>query len=765
VGGALMNISYFASDADRGDAASNDITLTAPGRYDFNGFGNHTEPNYMGVSPFQTYPENGAGWVTESPYYLPWYFERGDASEDGWDRLRYDGQATNPMGDPLRFQVDAVAGQTYEVMILTGDASWNHDQESFTVSGSGIGGTSDSELVSVWGAGAPDGSGTQVTWGGGTANPSAGYFRWVRLTVSVDDVPGPIGTLTLDMEDLGGSNGTTVILAMDIRPVDTVGQLTLVRATPAPAESPTGGPPPEFSTLPADGMTVDRYTGTGAPPNAVLTVTVSAGGQYAQLTSDCELATFGGQVTATAEGSFEFWVQRPATLTVSDESEDWTIVVEESSGLSRGTAIQPYEAPSQNAPLRFDFGATTSPVQTDFLQVVPQTIYNATRGYGWTTRVAAGDRRDNYTSGYPEFLTHDTASPLRTDFNSGRNATFKADLPDGTGTYSVRLYHSNPLYFGRVPYTTQPFTVTVENVTYTVPAIPPGTTYINEVSGVTVNDGTLDILFGVNSTAFTIAGIDISRGTLPTESPLLASGDPRDAGAATISLGDLQPLVAEAAARWTATGLTPAQTATLANVRYAVADLGGAYLGLANPATNTIRIDDDAAMFGWSLVSGHSSVVIGHWSLDDAQMTNDKGPMPHDGVSLLTVMMHELGHLLGYEHSDAGLMAPVLSASPARAASSSFALHRFAFPLPPSATSDAVFADWGHDDLLEEEGDEARESPCLPSQSPDLLAAVLVQSSEDAEETSLPRRSRLQRYERDLDAWFTELMAEESIPQ
>ncbi|NLF70850.1 MAG: hypothetical protein GX575_17605, partial [Candidatus Anammoximicrobium sp.] len=42
VGGALMNISYFASDADRGDAASNDITLTAPGRYDFNGFGNHT---------------------------------------------------------------------------------------------------------------------------------------------------------------------------------------------------------------------------------------------------------------------------------------------------------------------------------------------------------------------------------------------------------------------------------------------------------------------------------------------------------------------------------------------------------------------------------------------------------------------------------------------------------------------------------------------------------------------------------------------------
>ena len=83
--------SLFASDTAWSDAAKNDITLVAPGRYDFNGFGGHAETNYMGVSPFQTYPANSAGWATTAPYYLPWYFERNSATDPGWDRLRYDG--------------------------------------------------------------------------------------------------------------------------------------------------------------------------------------------------------------------------------------------------------------------------------------------------------------------------------------------------------------------------------------------------------------------------------------------------------------------------------------------------------------------------------------------------------------------------------------------------------------------------------------------------------------------------------------------------
>ena len=339
-----------------------------------------------------------------------------------------------------------------------------------------------------------------------------------------------------------------------------------------------------------------------------------------------------------------FWVQRPAKLynpSGSPLTENWTITAEESSGLSRGLAIQPYKAPTvdtaaENA-LRFDFGTTTSPVQKygtspekSFLQVVPQTLYSATRGYGWMNRVAGADRRDNYTTYPGPSLTHDTASALRTDFNSGSKATFKADLP--TGAYSVRIYHSNPLYFGSVPYTTQPFWVVVEGApAYQVPAIAPGTTYIKELSGVSVAGGAIEIIFGWNGSVasnFMVAGIDISAGGLPTDIPLLATGSPLDEGAAAISMDMLQPVVAEAAARWSAAGLTPAQTATLSNVQFAVADLGGAYLGLANPATNTIRIDDDAAMLGWSSVTGHWS--RGQWSVeqmgaeDNGQRTKDK---------------------------------------------------------------------------------------------------------------------------------------------
>ena len=54
---------------------------------------------------------------------------------------------------------------------------------------------------------------------------------------------------------------------------------------------------------------------------------------------------------------------------------------------------------------------------------------------------------------------------------------------------------------------------------------------------------------------------------------------------------------------------TAQQAATLAGVQFTVADLGGAYLGLAAAATNTVRIDDDAAMMGWSVVGDRSSVV------------------------------------------------------------------------------------------------------------------------------------------------------------
>jgi len=648
-GGVLMNISYRAGVDD------NDVVLKAPGRYDFNGYGGYTETNYMPMSPFQAKDSgNAAGWVTTSPYYLPAYFERYTPTAPDWNRLRYDGQATNTSGDPVLFSVDVVAGKAYEVMILTGDAYWNHDREQFQVyDGSGTPPDeepsltapldSDTQVVNVWGVGAPDGTTNLVTWGGGTANTAPGYYRWIRFTTDVITKIGmtDLGSLLMKMLDRGGGDGSAVILAMDIRPLNAVGELTIVREDPADTQP--------FSGLEADGVTADWYSGTGAPPNAWVTVTVSANvatgwpsnytavnpaGVAGVLDPDGDLTAFGGQIQADANGDFRFWVQRPAKLyNPSSGSEDWTITVEESSGLSRGQATQPYTEPATAAfALRFDFGTSGSPLQTygepakSFLQVIPQTIYNATRGYGWVaSRVAGSDRQDNYTTIPYGAGTHDTASNLRRDFNSGSNANFRVDLPDGT--YNIRLYHSNPLYYGQVPYASRAFTVVAENAApYSVAPIVPGTTFIQTLQSVTVSDGALNILFGANSTPFMIAGIDISAGTLPTESPLLGSGVVRDEGAPALAGDVLRAVAAEATAAWSTPSLTPAQAATLANVQFAVADLGGAVLGLADRARNVIRIDDDAAMIGWSGVRDQGSGVRGQGSGGTGALTSHLSP-------------------------------------------------------------------------------------------------------------------------------------------
>ena len=147
---------------------------------------------------------------------------------------------------------------------------------------------------------------------------------------------------------------------------------------------------------------------------------------------------------------------------------------------------------------------------------------------------------------------------------------------------------------------------------------------------------------------FVVSGIDISAGTLPGEAPLLAAGDPLDGGAAAISLDMLQPVVAEAAARWSAAGLTPAQAATLVERPVRRGRLGRRVPGPGQPGHEPDpdrRRRGDAGMV-MSVVS--RSVVSGQWQDRAGQRTTDNGQL--DGIDLLTVVMHEMGHLLGYEH-------------------------------------------------------------------------------------------------------------------
>ncbi len=141
-------------------------------------------------------------------------------------------------------------------------------------------------------------------------------------------------------------------------------------------------------------------------------------------------------------------------------------------------------------------------------------------------------------------------------------------------------------------------------------------------------------------------------------------------------------------------------------------------------------------------------------------MTRDQGRMTEDGIDLLTVVMHELGHLLGLEHRDDpdNLMAPVLGTGVRRSASRpmsdapNLALN---LALPLSNSLHTVLPS----SARRPEAGAARG----PAPSGDDVDRALGEWAGEAErETRQPRllrRSRMQRLERELDAWFAELAA------
>jgi hypothetical protein len=112
-------------------------------------------------------------------------------------------------------------------------------------------------------------------------------------------------------------------------------------------------------------------------------------------------------------------------------------------------------------------------------------------------------------------------------------------------------------------------------------------------------------------------------------------------GAAPVSQDELDLIVAAAISQWEAT--SPGAASRLSDLSVQVADLPAAYLGLAYQ--DLVLIDGDAAGHGWS----------------------------SDGMDLFTAVAHELGHVLGLEDADEGLMAGELDAGVAEAVDAVFA--------------------------------------------------------------------------------------------
>jgi hypothetical protein len=141
-------------------------------------------------------------------------------------------------------------------------------------------------------------------------------------------------------------------------------------------------------------------------------------------------------------------------------------------------------------------------------------------------------------------------------------------------------------------------------------------------------------------------------------SSLVAAASSGVATDATLTQSELDAIATVAISQWTdALGDGDARLAALGDVRIAIADLAGSELGYTEG--NTIVIDADAADNGWFVDVSPASSTEFRVRLDRNifAATPDSGAYGH--MDLVTVVAHELGHLLGFDHGDAGAM-PVM---------------------------------------------------------------------------------------------------------
>jgi hypothetical protein len=134
---------------------------------------------------------------------------------------------------------------------------------------------------------------------------------------------------------------------------------------------------------------------------------------------------------------------------------------------------------------------------------------------------------------------------------------------------------------------------------------------------------------------------------------LAAGGPAADAGPVpTLTEAELAPVAQEAVARWAATGLSTAQVARLSAVQYQIGALGGGTLGLTVLGAPVVALDATAAGYGWYLGAAPADDSAFALAVAPGELRAAPDSPAFGHMDLLTVVEHELGHVLGLSDLD-----------------------------------------------------------------------------------------------------------------
>jgi Ca2+-binding RTX toxin-like protein len=124
---------------------------------------------------------------------------------------------------------------------------------------------------------------------------------------------------------------------------------------------------------------------------------------------------------------------------------------------------------------------------------------------------------------------------------------------------------------------------------------------------------------------------------------------PAGISAANITKAEVDAIASQAVDRWQAAGLTSAVVGELSAVTYRVAPLDDALLGFYDESSNQIVIDEDAAGWGWFVDSTADDSTEFEQTVSSTELQSRDGDDLDGRIDLLTVVMHELGHVAGFD--------------------------------------------------------------------------------------------------------------------